>query len=108
LTIGSSSWQARLIRGPGSADGIGYPRATVATVSPEEHMSLVATGRFLTIIPISAARFPVRRLDLKGLPVQLLMMPNGIVTLKNRTLSPVAALFIEDARDVARSLGKGR
>jgi hypothetical protein len=33
-------------------------------------------------------------------------MPIGIVTLKNRTLSPVAQLFIEHAREVAKPLAK--
>ena len=32
--------------------------------------------------------------------------PVGIVTLKNRTLSPVAQLFIENAREVAKPLGR--
>jgi len=33
-------------------------------------------------------------------------VPNGIVTLKNRTLSPVARLFIQHAREVAKPLVK--
>jgi hypothetical protein len=42
------------------------------------------------------------------LPVELpeIRVPNGIVTLKNRALSPVAQLFIEHARDVAKPLAK--
>jgi hypothetical protein len=42
------------------------------------------------------------------LPVELPMArrPNGIVTLKNRTLSPVAQLFIDCAREVAKPLAK--
>jgi hypothetical protein len=35
-------------------------------------------------------------------------VPVGIVTLKNRTLNPVAELFIDSAREVAKSLGKGK
>jgi len=35
-------------------------------------------------------------------------VPVGIVTLKNRTLSPVAKLFIDHAHDVARPLAKGK
>src|SRR5262245_6726707 len=82
------------------ASGSDYPRATVGTVSPEVRMSLVATGRFLTIFPASALRFPIKGPALKVLPVKLPIasVPNGIVTLKNRTLSPVARLFIEHAR----------
>jgi hypothetical protein len=51
--------------------------------------------------------FP-RRSDIKVLPVELPMVrvPNGIVTLKNRTLSPAAQLIIDTAREVAKSLTK--
>jgi hypothetical protein len=33
-------------------------------------------------------------------------VPIGIVTLKNRTLGPVARLFVEHAREVAKPLAK--
>jgi hypothetical protein len=33
-------------------------------------------------------------------------VPNGIVTLKNRTLSAVARLFIKHAREVAKVMAK--
>jgi hypothetical protein len=33
-------------------------------------------------------------------------VPNGIVILKNRTLSPVAQLFADGARKVAKPLAK--
>jgi hypothetical protein len=33
-------------------------------------------------------------------------VPNGIVALKNRTLSPAAKLFIEHAREAAKPLGE--
>ena len=90
------------------ASGLDYPRATVFTIPPEVRMSLLATGRFLTIFPTSVLRFPTRRPELKVLPVELPMarVPIGIVTLKNRTLSPVARLFIEHAREVAKPLAK--
>lgn len=86
--------------------GLDYPRTTVVTIPPDVRMSLMATGHFLTIFPASALRFPTRRPELKVLPVELPMarVPNGIVTLKNRTLSPVAHLFIDRARKVARQV----
>jgi hypothetical protein len=34
--------------------------------------------------------------------------PTGIITLKNRTLSPLAELFINCAREVAKPLAKGQ
>jgi DNA-binding transcriptional LysR family regulator len=90
------------------AGGLDYPRVTVVTDSPHTRISLLATGRFVTIFPASALRFPARRAELKVLPVELPMArrPNGIVTLKNRTLSPVAQLFIDCAREVAKPLAK--
>jgi DNA-binding transcriptional LysR family regulator len=90
------------------ASGLDYPRVTVVTDSPHMRISLLATGRFVTIFPASALRFPARRSELKVLPVELPMArrPNGIVTLKNRTLSPVARLFIDCAREVAKPLAK--
>jgi hypothetical protein len=56
----------------------------------------------------SVLRFPVERSDLKTLPVKLPIagVPMGIFTLSNRTLSPVAQLFIEHAREVAKPLAK--
>jgi len=86
------------------AGGLDYPSTTVVTVSPEVRISLLATGRFLSVFPAAASR----RTDLKVLPVNLPMapVPVGIVTLKNRTLSAVVQLFIEQAREVAKSLAK--
>ena len=53
-------------------------------------------------------RFPTRLPEIKVLPVKLPMddMPIGVVTLKSRTVSPVAQLFIENAREVAKPLAK--
>lgn len=90
------------------ASGLDYPRTTVFTASPELRMSLLATGRFVSIVPDCILRFSTRSLELKVLPVQqsLSSMPVGIVTLKNRMLSPVAQLFIDSAREVAKPLAK--
>ena len=90
------------------ASGLDYPRMTLITNHSQVRMSLLATGRFLTILPASALRFPTRRPEIKVLPVELSKVPKpmGIVTLKNRRLSPVVELFIEHARRVARPLAK--
>jgi DNA-binding transcriptional LysR family regulator len=100
------------------ACGLDYPRVTVVTSSREMRIpfhappgipaGLVAAGRFLAIFPTSVLRFPAKHPELKVLPVELPMarVPNGIATLKNRTLSPPARLFIEHARDVAKPLAK--
>lgn len=88
------------------ASRLDYPRTTVTTTTPEMRISLLATGRFLSIFPNSILRFPTGRPELRVLPVKVLVAPAavGIFTLKNRTLSPVARLFIEHARAVAKML----
>ena len=88
--------------------GLELPRATLITLSPETRFGLLATGRFLTMMPASALRFPVRRRDVKALPIELPLtsVPVGIVTLKHRALNPTAQLFVQYAREVARPLAR--
>jgi hypothetical protein len=47
-------------------------------------------------------------LEVKALAVELPMahLPNGIVIPKNRALTPVAQLFIDCAREVAKPLAR--
>jgi DNA-binding transcriptional LysR family regulator len=86
--------------------GLDYPRTTVVTDSPQVRVSLLATGRFVTILPASALRFPAGHPEINVLPVRLptAHLENGIITLRGRTLSPVAQLFIDCAREVAKPL----
>jgi DNA-binding transcriptional LysR family regulator len=102
------SWIGSVAREAFRASGLDYPRATVVTDSPQVRISLLETGRFVTIFPASAMKFPAGRSEIKVLPVELPMarLANGIVTLKNRTLSPVTQLFIDCAREVAKPLAK--
>jgi DNA-binding transcriptional LysR family regulator len=90
------------------ASGLDYPRVSVVTDCPHMRISLLATGRFVTIFPASAFRFLTKGSELKILPVELPMArrPNGIVTLKNRAISPVAQIFIDCAREVAKPLAR--
>ena len=92
------------------AGGLNYPRATVVTDSPEARLSLLTSGQFITIFPASALQVPARRSDIKVLPVELptALLPNEIVTLKDRALSPPAQFFIDFARDFAKQLAKRR
>jgi DNA-binding transcriptional LysR family regulator len=88
------------------ANGLGYPRTTVFAAPAGVRLGLLATARFLTIVPISVLRFS-RRPEIKVLPVKLryARVPFGIVTLKTRMISPVAKLFIDDSREVAKASG---
>lgn len=102
------SWSGSLAIEAFRASGLDYPRTTVVAQSAQIRMSLLATGRFLTIFPASALRFPTKHPELKVLPVELptAPVPVGIIILRNRSLSPTAQLFIEHAREVAKPLAK--
>ena len=90
--------------------GLDLPRQAVMTASIQLCIALLATGRFLTVFPASILRLSAKRLSVKALPVDLSIRPGqvGVVTLKNRTISPVAQLFIECAREVIKPLVRAK
>jgi DNA-binding transcriptional LysR family regulator len=90
------------------AVGLDYPRATVVTSALEIRANLLRTGRYLSIIPEFWLQLPDRHPFIKKLAVELPVKgaPIGIVSLKNRKPSPVAQLFVDCARDVAKLLAK--
>ena len=92
------------------AAGLGLPAATVVIASGIARIALVAEGRFLTLAAESVFRFASRNMAIKALPIDVpdIRIPVGIVTLKNRTLTPVAQLFIDCAREIARPMAKGK
>jgi DNA-binding transcriptional LysR family regulator len=82
------------------ASGMEMPQAPVTTLSIHLCCRLAAGGRFITTLPTSVLRFGGLDQQIKSLPVKLPKQPRpvGVVTLKNRTLSPVARLFIDSLR----------
>jgi DNA-binding transcriptional LysR family regulator len=85
------------------ASGLDFPPTAVCATTAAARNALVACGHFISIVPYSMSAFRGTHLPLKRLPIDLptMRIPVGIVTLKNRTLSPVAQLFIDRARDLA-------
>ena len=87
--------------------GLEVPRESVTAFSMHLRADLLATGRYLTMMPASLLRFNAKRWSaLKVLPIDLGLRPRQcvIITLKNRTLSPVVQLFIEHTRAVAKAV----
>jgi DNA-binding transcriptional LysR family regulator len=85
------------------AAGLDLPAATVVIESGIARIALVAKGRFLTLSSETVIRFGSGDIAVKTLPNDLpdVRIPVGIVTLKNRTLTPVVQLFTECAREIA-------
>jgi DNA-binding transcriptional LysR family regulator len=92
------------------ASGMKIARPKIMSYSYHLRGSLLHTGRYLSVVPRSLLQFGGLRTSLKVLPVKLPIEPRpvAIVTLKGRTLSPVASLFIECAREIAKPLAKGQ
>jgi DNA-binding transcriptional LysR family regulator len=101
---------ARLLKDIFRASGLEMPNPTIACNSIHMQHELLANGRFLTLFPHSVLCFGAKRMSIKVLPIELPIQPApvGIVTLKNRTISPVAQLFIKHAREVAKPLTRAR
>jgi DNA-binding transcriptional LysR family regulator len=90
--------------------GLNVPQAVVISDAIQMYSALLASGPFLAVYPRSILQFSATHLAPKVLPVRLTEQsgPVGIVTLKNRTLSSTARLFIDCIREVVRPLGNSR
>jgi DNA-binding transcriptional LysR family regulator len=97
-------WQ--LIAAGLHSGGLTLPKSSVVSSSVPLRNLLLATGRYISVLPRSMLHFGAEQLRVKILPVKLpaIPWPVEIITLKNRMLSPTANLFIECAREVAKSL----
>jgi DNA-binding transcriptional LysR family regulator len=85
--------------------GLEPPSATVLTVSLHLYMRLIETGRWLGLVPASVMRFGGKRMQIKVLPVKISPPPApvGFITVKNRSLTPLAERFMDCARKIANS-----
>ena len=92
------------------AAGLDPPRLTVAAPSITLRDELLATGRFLTVVVGFSLLLARKHPGLKALPVKLpdIRQPVGITTLTNRSLSPVAQMFIESVRELVKPLANRR
>jgi DNA-binding transcriptional LysR family regulator len=86
--------------------GLDVPRPAVIGNSIHMNNALLSAGHFLAMHPRSLVELNVGRQPIKILPVKLTPQrgPVGIVKLKGRTVSPVARLFIDAIRQVAKPL----
>ena len=91
------------------AEGLKPPKIAATTHSAYCRIFLAANGHFLTLVPAVMLHVQMKRMSLKVLPIKLRgnSRPIAVVTLKNRALSPVAQLFIEHARSLAKTMATG-
>ena len=86
------------------ASGLNVPRIAVRTTSAHLLFRLLETGRYVGHFGDRLLHFYAKRFALKPLPIELPVEPFAvaIITLKNRTISPVAQLFIDHACEITK------
>jgi DNA-binding transcriptional LysR family regulator len=96
------SWSYRTLAQAFQAQGLDMPKSCLVAYSVHIIGDFLARGSFVAALP----RSWVHHNSFKVLPVELRAKPwrVAILTLKNRTLSPVVERFIECAREVVGSL----
>lgn len=96
------------IRNAFEASGIEPPKSGIRTNSYHVHLQMISSGRFLSMVPASVLKFSPFSAQFHVLPIELPTGPAPIVvtTVENRTISPVASLFLKAAREVSSGLGR--
>jgi len=87
------------------ASGLDIPRRGVVCASLQMHDALLASGPYLAMRPASVVRLGGKHPSIKVPPIELPIVaePFEIITLRARTISPVARLFIDCVREVTKS-----
>lgn len=90
------------------ACGLEPPRPAIEITSSHLRDALLATQRFLTIVPGFSILLPRPRTDVKALAVNppIAREPVAVITLKSRSLSPAAHMFLEHVRELTKPLAK--
>jgi DNA-binding transcriptional LysR family regulator len=101
------SWNHGIVSEAFRARGLPMPRISLRTFSTHLRTNMLASGLFIATFPSSVAEFYAERFSLKVLPLDLPVRPwpVAIVTLKNRTLSPVVQLFFAHLRSSITAMG---
>ena len=91
------------IKGIFHAYGLEPPTPSISTLSNQLTTTLIATGRFLGLLNRTVVASSGAPVGLKILPVDIPphKITVDIITIKNRTLSPLAGAFIDCAREIA-------
>ncbi len=100
------SWVYARVAEAFKAQGLELPKARLVTYAMDLRTQLPARGRFISVVPNSLLCLGGNPPALKKLPIEMPVRPwlLTVLTLKNRTLSPVVEQFIDCARDVAKTV----
>lgn len=105
-----SGFLTKIIKAAFDEEGLDVPRATVTTHSTYALSVLVANGPFLAMHPSTMLKTPTDHPQLTAVDVKLPKTRGkiGLITLKGRSLSPVANLFLRSATGVVKAAPRSR
>jgi DNA-binding transcriptional LysR family regulator len=105
---GPQGFLTKIIKAEFDAHGLELPRATVITTSTYALSVLVANGPFLAMHPSTMLTTPNHHPQLAAVDLRLRKTrgPIGLITLKDRTLSPVAKLFRQTASGIVKTISR--
>jgi DNA-binding transcriptional LysR family regulator len=87
------------------AQGLKVPEGKIISSFVLMSNHLLATGRFLTVLPASVLQYNAKQWALRALPIKLRTKarPIAIIMLRTRSVSPAVQLFIEHLRVTAKN-----
>lgn len=93
-----------------AASNLPMPQTAIYTMSINVRYAMLASGKYVTMLPASSVRLSPFRSALTVLPVKPPGAPGpvGLIKVRGRTLSPVAEMFAETARAVSREVMGGK
>lgn len=102
----STGFLTKVIKAAFDEQGLKVPRATVTTPSTYALSVLVASGSFLGMHPRTMLTTPDSHPQLTAVDARLpnTRGPIGLIRLKDRSVSPVATLFLETAAGVVKMI----
>jgi DNA-binding transcriptional LysR family regulator len=102
----AATWARARVEEAFAAQGLRSPKPAVITMSAPMIMQLVSDSGYISAFPRAHLRAVASRFGLKELPLDLRDQPWPMVavTLRHRTLSPIAERFLACAREVATSI----
>jgi hypothetical protein len=94
------------MRGEFEAQGLKFPQATVTTSCTYSLSVLIGNGNFLGIHPRAMLTTPNKHPQLTAVDVRLPTTRGaiGLISLKDRSLSPVAKLFAQSVGPVVQNI----
>jgi DNA-binding transcriptional LysR family regulator len=101
-----NTWNSLMLGEVFRASGLEMPKPCLVSFSVHLRANMLERGPFIAPFPASIMRMNASEFALKALPVELPRQPwpVSLMTLKNRTLTPVAQLFIDQLRAFTRAM----